>query len=281
MFGKRTKTTTGARKSGALLMTTGVILAATAGMLVLNTGKRAQAASDTRQAAREQLVVVATREIPELATIRAGDVALKPFPVGYTPAGAAIKIEDVVGKVATTRIVPDQLVLQPQVATVSAAKTPSVAIPADRVVFWMPLPDLLAQSNALRPGDKVDILLSVGISPASGGSSSQVKSLTTQTTLQAVEVYAIGTTYSALPADDKNKAGQQTQSSQAQVKTVAFVLNPQDAVLAKFIKDSNGTIDLVLRSREAQDVAPTEAVTADTLVDRFQFRIPQRWTTAK
>lgn len=278
MLGKRSKTTNGNR-TGTLLMAGGAVMALASAALVLSVGRGAQAAPEAgQQPVREQMVVVATKDIAELATIKPDAVALKPFPVGYAPAGAAVKVEDIVGKVATTPIVRDQLILQPQVATIADAKTPSIAIPADKVVFWMPLPDLIAQSNALRAGDKVDILLSIGIAPVSTQASSGSRSITTQATLQAVEVYAIGSTFAALTPDAKQlTAPQPTQ----QVKAAAFLLSPQDAVLAKYIKDSNGTIDLVLRSREAHDPFSTEAVTADTLVDRFQFRVPQRWTTGK
>ena len=276
MFGKRNQTTT-SHRTGTLLMAGGAVMALASAALVLSLGRGAQAAPEVGKTVREQMVVVATREIPELSTIKGDSVTLKPFPVGYAPAGAAVKIEDVVGKVATTQIVRDQLVLQPQVTTIADSKTPSIAVPADKVVYWMPLPDLIAQSNALRPGDRVDILLSIGIAPANAPTNSGTRSISTQATLQAVEVYAIGSTFAAL-APEQNK---QPQAAQAQVKTVAFLLSPQDAVLAKYIKDSNGTIDLVLRSREAHDPFPTEAVTADTLVDRFAFRVPQRWTTSK
>jgi hypothetical protein len=47
-------------------------------------------------------------------------------------------------------------------------------------------------------------------------------------------------------------------------------------VIIKFVKDSGGTIDLVLRSTEDQQVVRTEAVTMDNLVERFRFRVPQR-----
>ena len=279
MFGKRTKTNAGPRtgnRTGTVLMAGGAAMALASAALVFSLGRGAQAAPETTPAVREQQVVVAVKDIPELSTIKPDAVALKPFPAGYAPAGAALKVEDVVGKVATSQIVRDQLVLQPHVTTIADAKTPSVAIPADKVVFWMPLPDLIAQSNALRAGDRVDILLSIGIAPAGVTQNNAVRSVTTQATLQAVEVYAIGSTFAALTPE----SGKQPQNA-TQTKTVAFLLSPQDAVLAKYIKDSNGTIDLVLRSREAQDLFATEAVTADTLVERFQFRVPQRWTTSK
>ena len=44
---------------------------------------------------------------------------------------------------------------------------------------------------------------------------------------------------------------------------------------SKFIKDSGGTIDLVLRSTEDQQVVRTDAMTMDSLVERFRYRVPQ------
>jgi Flp pilus assembly protein CpaB len=280
MFRNSTSTKTlGSRKSGTFMMVSGGLLAGLATMLVLSASRQAQAAQTApRVAVREAQIVVATKEIAELTTIKADAVALKPFPADYLPAGAATKVEDVIGKVASSKIVPQQVVLKPQLSTTAEAKTPSLSIPKDKVVFWMALPEVFAQGNALRQGDKVDILLSVAISPAAT-QNNQSKNLSTQTTLQAVEVYAVGTAQTEPAAQNGQNAASAT--AKAPAKQVALLLDPQDAVVAKFVKDSNGTIDLVLRSRETTEVVPTEAVTADTLVDRFGFKTSQRWTAAK
>ena len=58
---------------------------------------------------------------------------------------------------------------------------------------------------------------------------------------------------------------------------VTFLLTPQDAVLAKWVKDSGGTIDIVLRSDNSKDLHTTESVNADTVIDRFKFRVPEEW----
>src|SRR5688500_3671299 len=122
MFGKRNKNSTGTRtgnRAGTMFMAGGAALAFLSVVIVLSAGRKAQAAPDgTTQTVREQMVVVAAKDIPELSTIKPDAVTLKPFPAGYAPTGAALKVEDVVGKVATTHIVRDQLVLQPQVATI-------------------------------------------------------------------------------------------------------------------------------------------------------------------
>lgn len=52
-------------------------------------------------------------------------------------------------------------------------------------------------------------------------------------------------------------------------------MTPQDAVVLKFVKDSGCTIDLVLRAPEDKSLNVTDSLTADTIVDRFKFRVPQ------
>jgi Flp pilus assembly protein CpaB len=224
-------------------------------------------------------VVTATRDIPQFTPIQAEAVAVKPFPAAFAPEGTVAKVEDVVGKFAITNIVRDQLVLGSQVSNTRRTSNLSATIPPEKVAFWMPLPDLLAQSGGVQPGDHIDILLSVTLTPP--GASSQSKGITTQTTLQNVEVFFVGSALNDVPPDSTAGNGVTPPPSARQApKVVAFLVEPQDALLAKYVKDSGGTIDLVLRSREAQERVMTDAVTADTLVERFKFRVPERWGIA-
>jgi hypothetical protein len=62
-------------------------------------------------------------------------------------------------------------------------------------------------------------------------------------------------------------------------RVAAYLLDPQDAVLAKWVKDSGGKIDLVLRSDAAHEVGSTQAVNADTVIERFRFRVPLQGST--
>jgi Flp pilus assembly protein CpaB len=56
---------------------------------------------------------------------------------------------------------------------------------------------------------------------------------------------------------------------------IGFLVDHQDALIIKFVKDSGGTIDLVLRSTDDEQAIRTDAITMDTLVERFRFRLPQ------
>lgn len=263
-------------QNSTILMVSGVLLAVVAGFIVLGLGRQSRVVD--AQVVPQMYVVMAAREIPEHTTIRPDALTVKPFPAAFAPPGAATKIEDVAGKFATTRITRDQIVLDSQASTTKRTSNLSASIPPDKVAFWMPMPDLLAQTGGLKAADRVDILLSLALSEAKAGAGEQSRGITTQTTLQNVEVFFVG---AAANVETETITAAQGNVTGAGAKTAArvivFLLDPQEAVLAKFIKDSGGTIDLVLRS----DAAPeriTEAVTADTLVERFKFRVPERWS---
>ncbi|MBI3972707.1 MAG: Flp pilus assembly protein CpaB [Chloroflexi bacterium] len=264
-------------RSGLMMVVAGVALAAVAAYLVLNITRRAQTAAQER--VPQTFVVMATQDVPEFTPIPPEAIAVKPFPASFAPPGAATTVEAVVGKYATTRLTRDQVVLTSQLsASRSAARSPSLAIPEGKVAFWMPVPDLLAQSGALQSGDHVDLLLTVTLTGTNGQ-----KGMTTQTTVQNAEVFFLG----VAGADQQSGQGQQAGRPANQnapkpgANLMAVIIDPQDAVIAKFIKDSGGTIDLVLRGRDWQDRVETAAVNADALVDRFQFRVPDRWTAGK
>lgn len=261
------------KRAGTTLMVSGLVLAVVTALLVLSVLRRSQTAA--AQGVRQVYVVMATQDVPEFTAIRSEAVAVKPFPAAFVPAGAVSTVDEVAGKYATTRLVRDQIVLSSQVSTTKRSANLSATIPPGQVAFWMPLPDLLAQSGGLQPRDRVDILLSLTLT----GMGSQGKGITTQTTLQNVEVYFVGSASADVAGG--GAAGQAGSGQRQADRVAAFLIDPQDAVLAKFIKDSGGTIDLVLRSRESQELVSTEAVTADTLVDRFHFRVPERWSVSR
>ncbi|HEV2123516.1 MAG TPA: Flp pilus assembly protein CpaB [Chloroflexota bacterium] len=277
----------GGRRSGTLLMLCGVVLAGAAWLLVMNTVGQARAAGEQAAAKRVPQVyaVMATQEIPASTTIRADAVAIKAFPAAFAPAGVVSSVDEVVGKFATANMVKDQLVLSSQVSTSRLSPNLSASIPPGKVAYWMPMPELLAQTGGIQPGDRLDILLSVRMTVPKGsalatGSKEEITGISTQTTLQNVEIFFIG---SAMTADLPNAqtSGGTGQQGAPTAKVIAFLLDHQDVLMAKFIKDSGGTIDLVLRSRDEREAVATESITADNLVEQFKFRVPEQWSIGK
>ena len=262
------------KRRGALaLMALGILLAGAASVIVLGIAQQAGEAS--RAVIPQVYVVMASREIPADAVVTPDALVVRPFPAEFAPVGAISQPEQAIGKFAVGTIYRDQIIMQGHVSTGKKAPSLSDRVPPGKVVVWLPMPDLLAGQIGFRPGDRLDILLTMKLIQSASmidDKSSSGSGMSTQTTLQNVEIFAIG---------EQAQAGIQASSSGVSARTaasaqpLALLVDHQDAIIIKYIKDSGGTIDLALRSSDEERIVRTDAVTVDSIAERFRFRVPQ------
>lgn len=259
------------KRSGTLIMLAGVALALVAGLMVLAITR--QASAQTKGEVKQVLVVMAARDIPEGTAVAADALSVQPFPADFVPQGAIPTPEQAVGKYTTTRITKGQILLVNQLAVNKRAGNLALSVPTGKVAVALPLSDLLSTAGAIKPGDHVDILLTLNLKEvqanAAGGGAANAntsptdKNIVTQTTLQNVEVISVGEAASS--------------SGNGNTKTapaIIVLLDHQDALTLKFAKDSGGIIDLALRAPEDTLQVKTETVTIDLIFERFNFRRP-------
>jgi pilus assembly protein CpaB len=96
----------------------------------------------------------------------------------------------------------------------------------------------------------------------------------TQTTLQDVEVLAIGQGAGNETSGSGVSATTAGSSSGKQDGAVIVLLEPQDALVLKYAKDSGGVVDLALRAPEDTAQINTDPITIDRLFERFNFQRP-------
>src|SRR5215207_5816536 len=182
------------KRRGALaLMALGILLAGAASVIVLGIAQQAGEAS--RAVIPQVYVVMASREIPSDAVVTPDALVVRPFPAEFAPVGAIAQPEQAIGKFAVGTIYRDQILMQGHVSTGKKAPSLSDRVPPGKVVVWLPMPDLLAGQIGFRPGDRLDILLSLKMIQSTSmvdDKSSSGSGLSTQTTLQNVEIFAIG-----------------------------------------------------------------------------------------
>ena len=257
------------KRRGALaLMALGILLAGGASVIVLGIAR--QAGEANRAVIPQVYVVMATREIPDQAIVTPDALVVRPFPAEFAPVGAVSQPEQAVGKIAVGTIYKDQILLNGHVSTGRRSPTLSDRVPPGRVVVWLPMPDLVAGKVGFRPGDRLDILLSLTLNKPVGDQTGNAQGMSTQVTLQNVEIFAIGEPIQteAQPADKNN------QPKGPSGQPLALLLDHQDAIILKYIKDSGGVIDLALRSSDEERIVRTDAVTVDSIAERFRFRVP-------
>ncbi len=277
-------------RSGTLLMLAGVVLAVLAAALVLGTTNRGTVVVPSGQtttgvpAGTLVPVVVTTRDIAEASVVVPDNLTVKQLPAELVPPGALAAPEQAVGKYTVNRLVAGQIVLNANVSPTRTAGSISASVPKGKVGVTINVEDTLTASGILRPGDRVDLLLTLqvpppNIAPQESGQA-QLASLVTQFTIQNAEILAIGGSMSAVNLPPNATPEQRNQANAAAGRTapptvLTLLVDPQDAVALKYIKDAKGSIDLVLRSREDDARWTTDAVTLDRLFQLYGFRLGQ------
>jgi pilus assembly protein CpaB len=276
------------KRTGTMIMLAGVVLAVVAGMLVL--GMTQQTRAERLAQVEQVLVVMAAREIPDGGAVAADALTMQAFPADFVPAGAIADPEQAIGKYTTTRITTGQIVLTNQLSATKRVGALSLSVPSGKVAVALPMSDLMSITGAIKANDRVNILLTINLkeiqldellaegsdSVTAVGASSNARNPVTQTTLQNVEVLAIG--QGVDDGSNGNGTSATTSGNTAngrQQGAVVLLLDPQDALVLKYAKDSGGIVDLALRAPEDTAQVTTEPVTIDRLFEMFNFVRPE------
>jgi pilus assembly protein CpaB len=141
-----------------------------------------------------------------------------------------------------------------QLAGANAARVSS-QLPAGQVIYAFPINDLLTQLSVVEPGDRIDLLITLPIASADASSAVQVTAFTVQNILVFDVVRPI-------VAEDEEGAP----------VALLLSLSPEDAALVKHVRDSEASIDFVLRS--VLDTEPFEVTPIDRedLIARYGLR---------
>ena len=264
------------KRTGTFIMLAGIALAFVAGLMVLAITR--QAAAQSTAQVKQVLVVMAARDIPDGTAISADALTVQAFPDGFVPEGAIPAPEQAVGKYTVTQITKGQIILVSQLSVNKRAGEVAKSVPAGKVAVALPMTDLMSSAGALKPGDHVDVLLTLNLKeitangqPAGGGSGSD-KNIVTQTTLQNVEILSVGEVDTASSGSSTGTGG--SGGGGKRDPAIIVLLDHQDALVLKYAKDSGGVIDLALRAPDDTLQVKTETVTIDLMFERFNYRRP-------
>lgn len=257
------------KRLGVVLIALGILAALGVGVMVY---LQVEEAAEVARRTPTVDVVIATTDLPERVAIPAASLMVAKVPAQVVPVDAATKVETVAGKYPLSRIYKNEVIIQSKLADSSGKTGPAFTLQNGMVAVSLPGNDLLTASGAIRPGDRVDLLLTLPLPREQGQSPGQpareqATSLpqVTQTLLQNVEVLRVGSF--AAPG--------QAETATAQGKGITFQVSHQDALVLKWAKDSGGTIDLVLRHPSDKEPASTDAVTAAYVLRRFRFTLAE------
>lgn len=258
------------KRVGIILVVIGLLLAVGIGAVVY---MQTEQATEIAKRTPTVEVVVAAQDLPERVAVPEVAVKVMKVPAEVAAASAATKPADVVGRYPLVPIYQGEIIMKPKLAD-SAGKTgPAFVLKEGMVAATLAGSDLLNGTGAIRAGDKVDLLMSLSLTPpvptgpaAMSAPPPEAPSIpiVSQKMLQNLEVLHVGT-FAAAGQPEGQGAG----------KSITFQVSHQDALILKWAKDSGGVIDMVLRHPADNEPVETEPIALDYIFSQFKFRFAE------
>ena len=259
----------GPKRVGYILTGVGLILSLLVGVLVysqVSDAERVKASLPTTQ------VIVAATDIPARSEVATSMLAVQVIPDQLMQVGAATRVEDVAGKFTPEGVLKGEVINMRKLGPLTGRSTPSYSIEKGKVMYVMPVSFTgnefsVARVNALRAGDRVDLLYTTIDAPQglTTDQRDQVRAnpipyLQTRIMLQDLRIQEIGS-YSAdgalvPPAGDASGKG----ATSLDQSSIIFVVKPEEALVLKWLKDAamfyrDSNIEMVLRAPSDEELS--------------------------
>ena len=265
------------RRRGCIMIGLGLVLAISTGALVFRLLNQAvPSAAALASAAAQPLptptsvptksIPVAARELVVGTTLTTTDIIQREYPEDLLPVGVMTDTTKLEGQVVVERIVEGEFFRSTQFRG-GGEKPLSEELQPKKVAMAFSREDLLNKSAVMQEGDRLDLMLTIDIKEETETYTREGKA--TSYTLQNIKVLRIV----------RDKATEQNPNPAA--TSIVFEIDPQDAVIAKFVKDSGGTLDFTLRSSKDTKPFETEAINQDYMFDYYGLRAPVSSTKPK
>jgi pilus assembly protein CpaB len=267
------------KNSGLIWWIGAFVLAALAGILtygLLTSSMPASAAGGTPD--NTISVVVAATDIPFRRSIREEDLTTRNLPVDSVPEGAAITLDQVVGKMSTVDLFANEPMLIQQLVTPDVVtQQVALSVPDGKIVIAVPTQSKLISNRLIRPGDFIDMMATFEVEITKGGDKTHDPK--TVSILEGLEIHAI-----ILPGAEVEETAKEATSNQEggvfrtpdeAGQSVLLAIDLQDAMTVRHILDVGGILDLALRPTGDESVPNTEVVDERYLADRYNIDLNQ------
>ena len=212
-------------------------------------------------------VVVAAGQVPVRAVLTAENLRVQRMAGSAAPEGALQQPNQAIGKITAVALYPGEVILSQRLVDPNVTATDgrtALVLDGDRVLMAFPANDLMSKVGVLRPGDHVDLLVTLDFPDVRGASDGQGTEPATFNVLQNLTIAAtVGLPGSA-------QATRNTADANAP-PALLLTVSPQDALTLKYVKDAGGRVDVVLRAPGAEGPFNTEPVDWNYLIDKFQI----------
>jgi pilus assembly protein CpaB len=234
-------------------------------------------------------VVVATQSIARGSEIRADFVEFADVNEEDIPNGAANQSQAVIGAIAKRDFARGEVITMQDIVLPWAPRriTDTLLIDDDKLVVVLEADDVLSQWGGVIPGDRVDLLFTLDIiletpmyPPEVLGADEGIQLIERDQSLDNTSVLALQNLEVLEILEEPTPPGaaqQEEEGAPVELPGRALLLqiDPQDAVILKYLRDSEATIDVALRARDNDTQYEVDAVNINYLMLRYGIVLPE------
>lgn len=230
-----------------------------------------------KQLGSKRRVVVAKENISEMDTVYETVLEYKEIPNDYVEPDIVDNIDDIIGNVAAVPVSKGQQITKNKLLEPGPDTGISMQVAPSKRAITMPVNEYQAVAKLIRPGDRIDIFAAIDI----GRGVSQKREV--QLLLQDIVVLATGISIRnniprSVERDASGKNFIQTPlTGDTKYNTITVEVEPKDAQgLFFLLSTSPGNLFMALRNpSDRRQIPRMPSSTAETLVDRPQYQMPQ------
>ena len=233
----------------------------------------------TAPTAATRSVVIAAVNIPLRRSITMADLALREVPENMIPAGAAVSLEQAIGKMSTVDLFANEPILSQQLVTPDVVtQQVALSIPPGKILMAVPTRSGLISNSLIRPGDRIDLLATFELAAVGQQGGSPLAE--TVVLLQDLEVHAIilptlltTNDQMANPTDPtmQQEQGGIFHTADENGQSLLLAIDVQDALTVRHVLDINGLLDIALRAPDDDSAFDSVAVDQSYLAQRYKI----------
>jgi pilus assembly protein CpaB len=267
------------RLRGFLWLIAGVVVAVLAGGVAFIALSRAttEQTLTAELLTPQQSVVVASRRVDIHGVMTEANLEMREVSGDTVPEGAVKDLDTVLGRITLVELYPGEVILAQRLLdpnVVAPNGRLALVMADDEILMALPAGDLLNQVDVLKAGDHVDFFFSyelpidrdTGFLPVIrddnlvGGAVAEEGEETELFTFDLMQNVSIAALVRSV-----NEDGEEVGAPRA----LLLAINPQDALVLKYMKDVGANIDLVLRAPGAEGEFSVEPVDLDYIINGY------------